>query len=62
LGQEFLQGSTVLQTAAYLGHQFLGNVERQAAPFDATVQDVAGVLFAALTGAAMVRARKDGAG
>jgi hypothetical protein len=47
--QQFLQGTTVLQTTAHLGHQLLGNVKRKTAPFYATVQNVTGMLLAGLT-------------
>jgi hypothetical protein len=50
--QQFLQGATVVQTAAYFGHQGLGNVKGEAAPWEATVQDVAEVLFPGKTGGA----------
>ena len=43
--QEFLQGTTVVQTAADFGHQGLGNVKGEAAPGQATIEDVAEMLF-----------------
>lgn len=43
--QQFLQGTTVVQTAAYFGHQGLGNVKGEAASGQATIEDVAEVLF-----------------
>jgi hypothetical protein len=47
--QQFLQGTTVLQTTAHLRHQFLRNVQRRTTSFYATVQDVAGMLNPGLT-------------
>ena len=35
--QQFLQGTTVLQTTAHLGHQFRRNVQRRTTSFYATV-------------------------
>ncbi len=51
--QQFLQGTTVVQTAAYFGHKLFGNVKGKPAPLQATVEDVAGVLFPRKTGAAV---------
>jgi hypothetical protein len=48
--QQFLQSSTVVQTAANFGHEFLRNIKGKPAPFHATVEDIAGVLFSGKTG------------
>jgi hypothetical protein len=50
LVQQFLQSTTVVQTAAYFGHQFLRNIKGKPAPCDATVEGIAGVLFPGKTG------------
>src|SRR6516165_10541150 len=50
--EQFLQGTAVVQTAAYFGHQGLGNVKGEAAPWKATVKDVAEVLLPGKTGGA----------
>jgi hypothetical protein len=42
---EFLQGTSVVPTAAYFGHQGLGNVKGEAAPGQASIEDVAEMLF-----------------
>ena len=52
--QEFLQGTAVDQAAAYLGHQGLGNVKGEAAPGQATLEDVAEVLFPGKAGGAVL--------
>jgi hypothetical protein len=52
--QEFLQGTTVVQTAADFGHQGLGNVKGEAAPREATIEDIAEVLFPGKTGGAVL--------
>jgi hypothetical protein len=51
--QEFLQGTAVVQTAAYFGHQGLGDVKGEAAPWQATIEDVAEVLFPRKAGGAV---------
>jgi hypothetical protein len=54
LVQQFLQGTTVIQTATYFRHQLLGNVKTNAAPLEATVENIAGVLFPGKTGTAVL--------
>jgi len=51
--QQFLQGAPVVQAAAHFGHQRFGNVKGEAAPREATVEDVAGVLFSGKAGGTM---------
>ena len=53
-GTAFLQGPPVVQTAAYLRHEFFGNVDGKTARFQAIIEDVALVLFAAQTSAAVL--------
>jgi len=48
--QQFLQSPAIVQTAAYLGHEFLRNIKGKPAPLHATVEDIAGVLFPRKTG------------
>jgi hypothetical protein len=50
LVQQFLQSTAVVQTAAYFGHEFLRNIKGKPAPWHATVEDIAGVLFPRKTG------------
>src|SRR5271157_1357558 len=52
--QEFLEGTTVVQTTTHLGHQLLGNVKRRTTSFYATVHNVTGVLLPALTGVTLL--------
>jgi hypothetical protein len=51
--EQLLKETAVLQAAPYLRDQFLWNVNRNAAPFDAPVKDMAWVLLARLTGFAV---------
>src|SRR5207245_5839518 len=53
LEEQFLQGPPVVQTTAHLGDQFFRNVHGKTAPFQAPIEDVAGVLLAGLTSAAV---------
>jgi len=52
--QELLQGTAVVQAAAYFGHQGLGNVKGEAPPWEATIEDVAEVLFPGKAGGAVL--------
>ena len=52
--EQFLQGTAVVQTAADFGHQGLGNVKGEAAPWQATLEDVAEVLFPGKAGGAVL--------
>jgi hypothetical protein len=52
--EQLLKETAVLQAAPYLRDQFLGDVNRNAAPFDAPVKDMAWVLLARLTGFAVL--------
>src|SRR6201984_2445615 len=54
LEEQFLQGPPVVQTTAHLGDQFFRNVHGKAAPFQAPIEDVAGVLLAGLTSTVVV--------
>jgi len=51
--EQLLKDTAVLQAALYLRDQFVWDVNRKAAPFDARVKDMTGVLFARPTGFAM---------
>ena len=51
--EQLLKDTTVRQAALYLWDQFLWDVNRKAAPFDAPVKDMTGVLFARPTGFAV---------
>ena len=53
LEEQFLQGPPVVQTTAHLGDQFFRNVHGKTASFQAPIEDVAGVLLAGLTSAAV---------
>ena len=50
--QQFLQGTTVVHTAAYFRHQGLGDIEGEATPWEATIEDVAEVLLPGKAGGA----------
>ena len=52
--QELLQGTTIVQAAAYFGHPGLGNVKGEAASGQATLEDVAEVLFPRKAGGAVL--------
>lgn len=47
--EQFLKDTTVIEAAPYLRDQFLGNVNRKAAPFDAPVKNMTSVLFTRAT-------------
>ena len=51
--QQLLKDTTVVETELYLRDQFVRDVNRKAASFDAPVKDMTGVLFARATGFAM---------
>lgn len=53
LMQQILKNTAVLQAKAYLWDQFLWDVNGKAAPFDADVKDMTGVLFARAAGCAV---------
>src|SRR6266704_1592929 len=53
LEEQFLQGPPVVQTTAHLGDQFFRNVHGKTAHFQAPIEDVARVLLAGLTSAAV---------
>src|SRR4030095_15637215 len=56
--QLFLQNTPVVQTAAYLRHQFFGNVNGETSSLQATVQDVTGMLSSRqASGAALANTR-----
>ncbi len=46
LVEQILQSTPVFQTTAYLRHKFFGNIDSKPSSFQATVQDVTGMLFA----------------
>lgn len=46
LVEQVLQCPTVVKTSAQLGHEFIGNVNGEAAALDSTVKNMAGVLLA----------------
>jgi hypothetical protein len=51
--QQLLKDTTVVETELYLRDQFVRDVNRKAASFDAPVKDMTGVLFTRATGFAM---------
>src|SRR5206468_12009935 len=51
--QQLLKDTAVVETELYLRDQFVRNVNRKAAPFDAPVKDMTGVLFTRATSFAM---------
>src|SRR6266478_934880 len=51
--QQLLKDTTVVETELYLRDQFVRDVNRKAASFDAPVKDMTGMLFARATGFAM---------
>jgi len=53
LMQQLLQNTAVVEAKAYLWNQLLWDVNRKAAPFDAHVKDMTGVLFARAAGVAV---------
>ena len=53
LMQQLLKDTTVVETELYLRDQFVRDVNRKAASFDAPVKDMTGMLFARATGFAM---------
>src|SRR6266705_1135714 len=54
LVEQLLQSTPVVHTAAYLRHKFFGNINRKTASFQATIQDVARMLFARQAGGAVL--------
>jgi len=53
LMQQLLKNTAVVEAKAYLWDQFLRDVNRKAAPFDADVKNMTGVLFARMAGCAV---------
>jgi len=53
LMQQLLKNTTVVEAKSYLGDQFLWDVNRKAAPFDADVKDMTGMLFTRAAGFAV---------
>jgi hypothetical protein len=53
LMQQLLKNTAVVEAKAYLCNQLLWDVNRKAAPFDAHVKDMTGVLFARAAGFAV---------
>ena len=53
LMQQFLKNTAVVEAKPYLWDQLLWDVNRKAAPFDADVKDMTGVLFARAAGCAV---------
>lgn len=53
LMQQFLNNTAVVEAKTYLWDQFFWDVNRKAAPFDADVKDMTGVLFARAAGCAV---------
>jgi len=51
--QQLLENTAVVEAKLYLWDQFLWDVNRKAAPFDADVKDMTGVLFARAAGGAV---------
>jgi hypothetical protein len=51
--QQLLENTAVVEAKPYLWDQFLWDVNRKAAPFDADVKDMTGVLFARAAGGAV---------
>ena len=51
--QQLLKDTTVVETELYLRDQFVRDVNRKAASFDAPVKDMTGMLFAQATGFAV---------
>jgi len=51
--QQLLKDTAVVETELYLRDQFVGDVNRKAASFEAPVKDMTGVLFTRATGLAM---------
>ncbi|MGH6891721.1 MAG: hypothetical protein ACREEP_05645 [Dongiaceae bacterium] len=50
LVEEFLQGMPIVKTAPQFCYQFVRDVNGKAAPFDASIKDMTGVLFTRSTG------------
>ena len=53
LMQQLLKNTAVIEAKAYLWNQFLWDVNRKAAPADADVKDMTGMLFARAAGCAV---------
>lgn len=53
LMQQFLKNTAVVEAKPYLWDQLLWDVNSKAAPFDADVKDMTGVLFARAAGCAV---------
>jgi len=51
--QQLLKNTAVVKAKPYLGNQLLWDVNGKAAPFDAEVKDMTGVLFARAAGCAV---------
>ena len=51
--QQLLKNTTVLEAAPYLRDKLVWDVNGKAAPFDAEVKDMTGVLFARAAGCAV---------
>lgn len=49
LVEEFLQRTPVLKTAPQLRHEWVGDIDGEAASLDSSIKDMTGVLFAAAT-------------
>jgi hypothetical protein len=49
LVEEFLQRTPVLKTAPQLGHEWVGDIDGEAASFDSSIKDMTGVLLAPAT-------------
>ena len=54
LVKQFLQFPTIVERSLHIGHEFIGNIDRESPPVNSAIQNMAGVLFPLQAGLAAI--------